>query len=161
MRRYLRKVAVHPTASKVAERLRRLGLDIEVRELADSTRTAPEAAAAVGVEVGQIVKSLVFTGDDREPFLVLCAGDRRVDVGRLGPGVWPARAEEVRASTGFAIGGVPPLGHDRALHTIVDESLRRFETVWCAAGTPHAVFPVETDALIAAIPDAVVRPVGI
>jgi prolyl-tRNA editing enzyme YbaK/EbsC (Cys-tRNA(Pro) deacylase) len=154
-------VAVHPTASKVAERLRRLGLDVEVRELADSTRTAAEAAAAVAVEVGQIVKSLVFTGDGREPFLVLCAGDRRVDVDRLGTAVRPARAAEVRASTGFAIGGVPPLGHDRPLRTIVDESLRRFETVWCAAGTPHAVFPVETDALIAAIPDAVVRPVGV
>src|SRR5262249_57043712 len=106
------------------------GLDIEVVELADSTRTAAEAAAAVEAEVGQIVKSLVFTRDGEEPFLVLCAGDRRVDTGLFG-GARAARADEVRAATGFAIGGVPPIGHDRPLHTVVDESLLRFGTVWC------------------------------
>jgi prolyl-tRNA editing enzyme YbaK/EbsC (Cys-tRNA(Pro) deacylase) len=150
---------VHPTAAKVAERLRERGLEIEVLELADSTRTAAEAAAAVDADVGQIVKSLVFTRDGGDPFLVLCAGDRRVDTGLFG-GARAARADEVRAATGFAIGGVPPLGHDRPLRTVVDESLRRFETVWCAAGTPHAVFSVPTDALIEAISDADVRPVG-
>ena len=150
---------MHPTAAKVQERLRERGLDVEVRELADSTRTAAEAAAAVGADVGQIVKSLVFRAGGGEPFLVLCAGDRRVDTSRL-DGARAANADEVRAATGFAIGGVPPLGHDRALRTIVDESLRRFDTVWCAAGTPHAVFPVSTDALIAAIEEPDVRPVG-
>jgi prolyl-tRNA editing enzyme YbaK/EbsC (Cys-tRNA(Pro) deacylase) len=150
---------MHPTAAKVQERLRERDLDVEVRELADSTRTAAEAAAAVGAEVGQIVKSLVFTHDDGRPFLILCAGDRRVDTSRL-EGARAAKADEVRAATGFAIGGVPPLGHDRALRTIVDESLRRFDTVWCAAGTPHAVFPVSTNALIAAIEEPDVRPVG-
>jgi prolyl-tRNA editing enzyme YbaK/EbsC (Cys-tRNA(Pro) deacylase) len=149
---------MHPTAAKVQERLRERGLGIEVRELSDSTRTAAEAAAAVGADVGQIVKSLVFTREGGEPFLVLCAGDRRVDTSRL-EAARAAKADEVRAATGFAIGGVPPLGHDRPLHTIVDESLRRFDTVWCAAGTPHAVFSVSTDALIAAIPEADVRPV--
>ena len=139
-------------------RLREHGLHVEVEELAQSTRTAAEAAAAVGAEVGQIVKSLVFTGEAGAPFLVLCAGDRRVDTDRLG-GV-PASAEEVRTATGFAIGGVPPLGHDRPLRTVVDESLRRFDTVWCAAGTPHAVFAVCPDDLIAAITDPDLRPVS-
>ena len=132
---------------------------MQVRELADSTRTAQEAAAAVGVGVGQIVKTLVFV-DDGGPLLCLCAGDRRVDTARLGAGVRQARGDEVREATGFAIGGVPPLGHDRPLRTVVDASLRRFDTVWCAAGTPHAVFPVDTEALIRALPAAEVREVS-
>lgn len=130
-----------------------------VRELADSTRTAQEAAAAVGVGVGQIVKTLVFV-DDNGPLLCLCAGDRRVDTAKLGVGVRQARGDEVREATGFAIGGVPPLGHERPLRTVVDESLRRFDTIWCAAGTPHAVFPVETEALFRALPAAEVREVS-
>jgi len=144
---------VHPTALKVQERLRGLGLGVETRELAESTRTAAEAAAAAGCEVAQIVKSLVFVADG-EPLLCLCAGDRRVDATKLGTGVRRASADEVREATGFAIGGVPPLGHDRALPTIVDASLRRFETVWCAAGTPNAVFPVPVERLLAALPGA-------
>jgi prolyl-tRNA editing enzyme YbaK/EbsC (Cys-tRNA(Pro) deacylase) len=142
---------VHPTAERLAERLRQRGLEIEVRTLSDSARTAPLAAAALGVEVGQIVKSLVFLRDS-EPIVVLCAGDRRVDAGRLG--LSPATADRVRQATGFSIGGVPPLGHDVELHTAIDESLRRFELVWAAAGTPHDVFAVGTDALIEAIPGA-------
>ena len=110
-----------------------------MHELAGSTRTAAEAAAAVGVEVGQIVKSLVFV-DPEGPLLCLCAGDRRVDTTKLGADVRQANGDEVRDATGFAIGGVPPIGHDRPVRTVVDESLRRFPTVWCAAGTPNAVF---------------------
>jgi prolyl-tRNA editing enzyme YbaK/EbsC (Cys-tRNA(Pro) deacylase) len=147
---------MHPTAAKLQSRLHQRGLEVEVRELPDSTRTAKEAAAAVGCEVGQIVKSLVFFRGD-EPVMVLCAGDRRVDAEALG--LRAATADEARAATGFAIGGVPPLGHERELPTVVDESLRRFETVWCAAGTPHTVFEVATEALVAAIPAADVRPV--
>jgi len=157
--RRLSAMQLHPTAQRVQARLRELGLEVEVRELADSTRTAGEAAAAVGVEVGQIVKSLVFV-DDAGPLLCLCAGDRRVDTAKLGPGVRQARGDEVREATGFAIGGVPPVGHDRPLRSVVDASLRRFETVWCAAGTPHAVFPVATEALIGAIRGADVREVS-
>jgi prolyl-tRNA editing enzyme YbaK/EbsC (Cys-tRNA(Pro) deacylase) len=149
-------VPLHPTAQKFQDRLRELGLDVEVRELANPTRTAQEAAAAVGVETGQIVKSLVFA-DDTGPLLCLCAGDRRVDTAKLGQDVRQARGEEVRDATGFAIGGVPPLGHDPPVRTVVDASLRRFDTVWCAAGTPHAVFSVATEALIAAIPQAAVQ----
>jgi prolyl-tRNA editing enzyme YbaK/EbsC (Cys-tRNA(Pro) deacylase) len=137
---------VHPTAAKLKERLATRGLQIEVRMLSDSARTAPEAAAAVGCDVGQIVKSLVFVRDGAA-VMVLCSGDRRVAARRLG--LKPASAEEAREATGFAIGGIPPLGHDRNLPTLVDSSLQRFETVWCAAGTPHAVFEVATEPLIA------------
>ncbi len=147
---------MHPTAAKLKERLHDRGLEIAVVMLSDSARTAPEAAAAVGCEVGQIVKSLVFVRDD-EPVMVLCAGDRRVDAKRLG--LRAARAERVREATGFSIGGIPPLGHDRELDTLVDASLERFDTVWCAAGTPHAVFEVDTKALISAIRGATILPV--
>jgi prolyl-tRNA editing enzyme YbaK/EbsC (Cys-tRNA(Pro) deacylase) len=150
---------LHPTAQRVADRLREVGLDVQVRELPESTRTAMEAAAAVGCDVGQIVKSLVFVADG-EPVLCLCAGDRRVDTTTLGESVRQAAANEVRAATGFAIGGVPPLGHDAPLRTVVDESLTRFETVWCAGGTPRAVFEVRLDDLVAAIPGGEVREVS-
>jgi prolyl-tRNA editing enzyme YbaK/EbsC (Cys-tRNA(Pro) deacylase) len=145
---------VHPTAAKVRERLAARGLEVEVQVLPDSTRTAQEAADACGCDVGQIVKSLVFVVDGR-PTMVLCAGDRRVSAveGR------PATAAEAREATGFAIGGIPPLGHDSGLPTIVDESLRRFDRVWCAAGTPHAVFETGIEELIAALPGATVGPV--
>jgi prolyl-tRNA editing enzyme YbaK/EbsC (Cys-tRNA(Pro) deacylase) len=148
---------MHPTAARLAARLAERGLDIEVRRLADSARTAPLAAAALGVEVGQIVKSLVFLRDG-EPELVLCAGDRRVATERLG--LTPAPAARVREVTGFSIGGIPPLGHDTELPTIVDASLRRFDTLWAAAGTPHDVFAVATAALIAALPAAEIADVS-
>jgi prolyl-tRNA editing enzyme YbaK/EbsC (Cys-tRNA(Pro) deacylase) len=142
---------MHRTARRVQERLAERGLQVEVRELPDSTRTAAEAAAAIGCEVGQIVKSLVFVSGD-EPVIVLCAGDRQVDAARLG--LARADADTAREATEFAVGGIPPLGHDRELRTIVDESLRRFDVVWAAAGTGHAVFSARTEALLAAIPRA-------
>ena len=142
---------------RVREALAEAGVDAEVRELDASTRTAPEAAAAVGCPLGAIVKSLVFV-DDAGPVLVLCAGDRRVDAAGLG--LRRAKPDVVREATGFAIGGVPPLGHPAPMRTLVDASLRRFATVWCAAGTPNAVFEVCTDDLIAALPDAEVREVA-
>jgi prolyl-tRNA editing enzyme YbaK/EbsC (Cys-tRNA(Pro) deacylase) len=147
-------VTLHPTAAKVQERLSARGLDVEVLDLPDSTRTAAEAAEACKCEVGQIVKSLVFLVDG-QPTMVLCAGDRRV----TSVDGEPASAQQVRDATGFSIGGVPPLGHDRDLPTIVDESLRRFDRVWCAAGTPNAVFEIETERLLAALPGATVQPV--
>jgi prolyl-tRNA editing enzyme YbaK/EbsC (Cys-tRNA(Pro) deacylase) len=148
---------MHPTAQRLADRLHERGLQIEVRRLSDSARTAGLAATALDVEVGQIVKSLVFLRGD-EPVLVLCAGDRRVDADRLG--LDPAPADRVRSVTGFSIGGVPPLGHDVELATMIDQSLRRFEVVWAAAGTPHDVFAIETAALISSIPDAQVLQVS-
>jgi prolyl-tRNA editing enzyme YbaK/EbsC (Cys-tRNA(Pro) deacylase) len=145
---------MHPTAAKVQERLGERGLDVEVVDLPGSTRTAAEAAAACRCELGQIVKSLVFVVDE-QPTMVLCAGDRRVSAidGE------PASAQLAREATGFSIGGIPPLGHDSDLPTIVDESLRRFERVWCAAGTPNAVFEVEVGRLLSALPGANVREV--
>ena len=148
---------MHPTAARVQERLHERVLDVEVQVLPDSTRTAGEAAAAVGCEVGQIVKSLVFMRDGR-PVMVLCAGDRRVAAERLG--LRAATADEARAATGFSIGGIPPLGHEQPLETLIDESLRRFATVWCGAGSPHAVFEADTESLIAAIPGGAVVPVA-
>jgi len=152
-------MARHPTVQRFQDRLTELGLDADVEELDASTRTAAEAAAAVGVEVGQIVKSLVFVGAEG-PVLCLCAGDRRVDTSKLGTDVRQANGEEVREATGFGIGGVPPLGHDRPVRTVVDSSLQRFPIVWCAAGTPNAVFSVSTEALIGAIPDAIVQDIS-
>jgi prolyl-tRNA editing enzyme YbaK/EbsC (Cys-tRNA(Pro) deacylase) len=107
--------------------------------------------------VGQIVKSLVFVRDE-EPVMVLCAGDRRVDAKRLG--LKAARAERAREATGYAIGGIPPLGHDRELETMIDVSLTRFRTVWCAAGTPHSVFEIGVERLIAASHGAAVLDVS-
>jgi prolyl-tRNA editing enzyme YbaK/EbsC (Cys-tRNA(Pro) deacylase) len=147
---------MHPTAQRLSRRLADDGLPIEVVTLTESAGTAAQAAAALGCEVGQIVKSLVFLRGGR-PEMVLCAGDRRVDVDRLG--LSAASADQARTATGFAIGGIPPLGHPSALPTLIDVSLRRFATVWCAAGTPHDVFEVGVEALVAAIPGAVVTDV--
>jgi prolyl-tRNA editing enzyme YbaK/EbsC (Cys-tRNA(Pro) deacylase) len=127
--------------------LHELGLDAEVVELADSTRTAPEAAAAVGCELGAIVKSLVFRGaSSGEAVLVLVSGDRRADEAALaralGEPVERADADWVRAVTGYAIGGVPPVGHPAPVRTLMDDGLERFEVVWAAAGTPRTVFPI-------------------
>ena len=150
---------LHPTVERLRERLEAAGLEVDMQELERSTRTAAEAAAAVGCELGQIVKSLVFVADGG-PVLCLCSGDRRVDTARLGNDVRQASADEVRAATGYAIGGVPPLGHDPPLRTLVDSGLLRFRRVWCAAGTPNALFEVESEALVAALPDGEVRDIA-
>ena len=122
------------------------GLVVEVVEFTESTRTAEEAARAVGATVGQIVKSLVFVADGR-PVLVLTSGANRVDlkkVARLAAAsrVEKATAEITRAATGFSIGGVPPVGHLSPLPVFVDETLLRFAVVYAAAGTPHAIFAI-------------------
>ena len=139
--------AVHPSTQRVVEAARKLGLAIEVRHFPEGTRTAQEAAQAVGGSLGQIVKSMVFLADG-EPVLVLTSGLNRVDTAKvaqhLGAGrVRRASADEVRSATGFAIGGVPPFGHTRRLTILFDSDLLQFETVWGAAGTPNAVFPIE------------------
>jgi prolyl-tRNA editing enzyme YbaK/EbsC (Cys-tRNA(Pro) deacylase) len=134
-----------PSAQKVQQALQALGMTLEVVELPDSTRTAIEAAQAVGCQVGQIVKSLVFkTKHSQQPLLVIASGSNRVDEklieARLGEPLGKADAEFVRQQTGFAIGGVPPLGHASPLLTFIDQDLLQYERVWAAAGTPHAVF---------------------
>ena len=143
---------MHPNVERVATVLREGGATGEVRELADSTRTAADAAAALGVPVGAIVKSLVFAADG-EPVLVLASGDHQVDthaVARLLGVAHVGRADAhlVRDATGFAIGGVPPVGHARPLRTVVDRHLESFGTVWAAAGTPNAVFSTTYDELV-------------
>jgi prolyl-tRNA editing enzyme YbaK/EbsC (Cys-tRNA(Pro) deacylase) len=144
---------LHPTALKFRERALAAGLDIEVVQPENSTRTAEEAAAAVGCELGQIVKSVVLVDRDG-PLLFLCAGDRRIDLAALGSEVALARGGDVKRITGYAIGGVPPLGHDRPLRTLVDSSLGRFDRLWCAAGTPRALFSVDREALLRALDGA-------
>jgi prolyl-tRNA editing enzyme YbaK/EbsC (Cys-tRNA(Pro) deacylase) len=134
------------STNAVMEAGRSVGLDLDVREFPDGTRTAADAARAIGCAVDQIVKSLVFIAD-AQPVLVLTSGGNRVDVVKLGReagavAVRKADAAEVRAATGYAIGGTPPFGHARALPVLVDRDLTRFEVVWAAAGTPRHVFPI-------------------
>lgn len=141
------------SVERVESYLRERGLEIEVLEMDKSTRTAQLAAQAIGTELGSIVKSLVFLADG-EPVLVLVAGDRRADPGKLrsllgARRVMIANADQVRQATGFAIGGVPPVAHDHPLRTLIDENLGRFETVYAAAGSPQAVFPIAYGQLVA------------
>jgi prolyl-tRNA editing enzyme YbaK/EbsC (Cys-tRNA(Pro) deacylase) len=135
------------SAQKVQDAARALGLEIAVRVMDAPTRTAEEAASACGVTVGQIVKSLVFTGAATgKPYLLLVSGTNRVNekgVARhLGEKLARPDADAVRALTGYAIGGIPPFGHDMPLATYVDADLLAFDVVWAAAGTPKAVFRV-------------------
>jgi len=135
------------SARRVQAALIELDLPADILRLADSTRTAPEAAAAVGCEQGAIVKSLVMRGvGSGEPVLVLVSGTNRADVALIeaafGEPVERPDAAYVREITGYSIGGIPPVGHPRILPTLLDEDLLRFETVWAAAGHPHAVFPI-------------------
>jgi len=133
------------SARRVQEALAAQGFAFEVREFPDSTRTSAEAAAAIGCSVAQIAKSLVFRGaQSGKAVLIVASGANRVDPAKaealLGEAIKRADADFVREATGFAIGGVPPLGHDRPLVTLIDEDLLAFEEVWAAAGTPNAVF---------------------
>jgi prolyl-tRNA editing enzyme YbaK/EbsC (Cys-tRNA(Pro) deacylase) len=144
---------MHPNVERVAQALRAGNAPGEVRELEDSTRTAVEAAAALGVPVGAIVKSLVFAADG-EPVLVLASGDHQVDTTAVAQTfgadhVGRADADLVRDATGFPIGGVAPVGHPRPLRTLVDKHLGMFDVIWAAAGTPKAVFPTTYDELVA------------
>ena len=137
--------ALSPSARRVQDALHALDLDCQVVELPGSTRTAVEAAAAVGCGVAQIVKSLVFRGKDSgRAVLVLVSGANRVDesllAGILGEGIEKASPDFVREQTGFVIGGVPPVGHLHPILTYIDTDLLQFEQIWAAAGTPHAVF---------------------
>ena len=136
-----------PAAQRVQDALIALGRPYVVRQLDRSTRTAAEAAQAVGCQVGQIAKSLVFRGQTTgSPVLAIACGANRVSEARLadllGEPVERASPEFVRETTGFAIGGVPPLGHAAALPIYIDEDLLQFDVIWAAAGTPHAVFPL-------------------
>jgi prolyl-tRNA editing enzyme YbaK/EbsC (Cys-tRNA(Pro) deacylase) len=144
---------VHPNAVRVQDALLAAGAKGSVRMLDESARTAAEAAAALGVEVGQITNSLIFIADG-EPLLVLTSGRHRVDTARVAELVGVAKvsradADFVREHAGVAIGGVSPIGHPRPLRTLVDIALNDYDVVWAAAGHTHAVFPTTYDELLA------------
>ena len=142
-----------PSAQKVQDALHEFGLDLTVLELPASTRTAVEAALAVGCDVGQIVKSLVFRGKHSSiPVLILVSGSNRVNEQTvaqvLGEPIGKADADFVRQHTGFVIGGVPPVGHSEKLRTLMDEDLLQYDQIWAAAGTPHALFQLQAQDLL-------------
>lgn len=142
------------SARRVAEAAAELSLDIKVREFPEGTRTAADAARAIGCDVAQIVKSLVFLADG-EPIVCLVSGLNRVDTSRLAAAIGAAKitradADAVRASTGYAVGGVPPFGHTTPIPVYCDRDLMTYETVWAAAGTPSAVFSVNPARLVEA-----------
>lgn len=147
----LEGVRVKQSVRRVVDALAAAGVEAEVKELSQSTRTADEAAAAIGTTVPRIVKSLVFLADG-QPLLALVSGSNRVDTSRLsealGRKIERADAATVREATGFAIGGVAPVGHPAPLEVVVDRDLLQYDVVWAAAGTPNAVFPIAPPTLV-------------
>jgi prolyl-tRNA editing enzyme YbaK/EbsC (Cys-tRNA(Pro) deacylase) len=142
----------HPNVERVVASAAARGLEVEVREFPEGTRTAAEADEAIGVDVGQIVKSLVF-GHDDDVVLALVSGENQLDESALsalagGGAVRRVDADRVRAATGFPIGGVPPFGHVEPLATFIDDDLLTFDVVWAAAGTWNHVFAVAPDELV-------------
>ncbi|HWR39581.1 MAG TPA: YbaK/EbsC family protein [Patescibacteria group bacterium] len=140
------------SAQKVQDGLNALGIVLEVVEMAESTRTSQEAAAAVGCEVAQIAKSLIFkTKEGQRPVLVVASGVNRVNEktvsARLGEKIVRADAAYVLEATGFAIGGIPPLRNEKYQAVLMDEDLMQYSEIWAAAGTPHAVFRLTPDQL--------------
>ncbi|MFH0521619.1 YbaK/EbsC family protein [Streptomyces sp. M41] len=145
--------AAHPLFAEALDELGLGDLHGRIRRFPDATRTAAEAAAAIGCELSQICKSLIFAADG-VPVLVLMDGASRVDVERVrqelgAEKVTRAKADVVRETTGYAIGGVPPFGHRTRTRVLADRSLLEHDVVWAAAGTPHTVFPMEPEALVA------------
>lgn len=139
------------SVDRVEKALADLGAEGQITELSDSARTAKEAAAALGVEVGQIASSLVFLADGA-PVMVVASGGHRVDEKRLGAllgaTIGKANANDVRAATGFAIGGVSPVALATAVPIVIDEELAAYDVVWAAAGHTHWVFPTSFDELL-------------
>jgi len=137
------------SGQKFQDLLNSLGYNYIVIEHAESTRTAQEAADRAGCELGQIVKSLIFRGKESgKPILILTSGANRVDEKRLrgyaGEAISRPDADFVRAVTGYAIGGVPPIGHIQPMETYIDEDFLQYPTIWAAAGTPNAIFELKT-----------------
>ena len=140
------------SAQRVQDRLHTLGMTCQVVELPATTRSAKDAAQAIGCQIGQIVKSLVFRGLNSDtPILALVSGANRVNEKKLSAlvaePIQKADADFVRERTGFAIGGVPPVGHREAFVTFIDQDLFQYQEIWAAAGTPHAVFKLTPDEL--------------
>ncbi len=142
-----------PRVLKVQQALQQKGLTLAIQELNDSTRTAQQAAEVVGCDVAQIVKSLIFKGKkSQHPFLVVASGGNRVSVKKLsklvGEKISKPNADFVRAQTGFAIGGVPPVGHIQQIPCYIDDDLLTHDQLWAAAGSPNALFCLSPDDLL-------------
>jgi prolyl-tRNA editing enzyme YbaK/EbsC (Cys-tRNA(Pro) deacylase) len=153
---------INPSAQKIQNILRGFGSEYKVIEFSESTRTAQEAADRVGCLLGQIVKSLIFKGlSSNKGILVLTSGANRVDENKISQymreSIGRAEPEFVRNVTGFAIGGVPPVGHAQPLETYIDEDLLQYTVVWAAAGTPNAVFQLPSADLVIITNGKVVR----
>ncbi len=157
---------MHRNVRTVVEAGRALGVDVHPREYPDGTRTAVDAALAIGVELGQIVKSLVFCVDG-EAVIALVSGDNRLDETKLarctgGEEAWREDPDTVREATGFPVGGVPPFGHRQPLRAFVDEDLLGYDELWASAGTSHHNFRITPDTLLrvtgGTVCDLAVRP---
>jgi Cys-tRNA(Pro) deacylase len=142
---------MHPNIERVRDTAHAEGVAVEVHEFPEGTKTAEDAARAVGCELDQIVKSLVFTVDG-DPVLALVSGANRLNEAKLaavaGGPIGRADADAVRRATGYPIGGVPPFAHDTRLQTYIDANLLRFDVVWASAGTPRTVFPIKPSDLV-------------
>ena len=138
------------SVERVRDALKAAGLPDIIRQFPEGTRTAVDAARAVGCDVAQIVKSMVFRQGD-EPVLILCSGANRVDIEKasaiIGGKLSPADGAWVRKTTGFAIGGVPPIGHEHGIAVLIDEDLMALSPIWAAAGSPRDVFSIEPTVL--------------
>ena len=155
------EAALAPAAQRVQEKLRETGSSCEVVMMATTARTSAEAAAAIGCSVAQIAKSLVFRAKfSGRAVLVIASGTNRVDerkiAAALGEPIGKADAEFVRDKTGYAIGGVAPVGHDRGVRIFIDEDLRQYPDIWAAGGHPHAVFRLTFDELLRLTQGAVI-----
>jgi prolyl-tRNA editing enzyme YbaK/EbsC (Cys-tRNA(Pro) deacylase) len=151
-----------PSAQRIQDTLNRLGSNYKVTEFAESTRTAQEAAERVGCQLGQIIKSMIFKGQvSNKAILVLTSGANRVYENRItqyaGEAIVRADPDFVRLKAGFAIGGVPPVGHAQSMETYIDEDLMQYSRVWAAAGTPKAVFELSSSDLVNITQGKVVR----
>ncbi|NMB97283.1 MAG: YbaK/EbsC family protein [Clostridiaceae bacterium] len=141
------------SAERVQKILNELGFELNVVEFPNSTRTAQEAANAIGCTVGQIAKSLIFKGkSSQKPILIIASGSNRVNEKsikeHIGENLKKADAEFVLEHTGFAIGGIPPVGHTTPITTFIDEDLMQYNEIWAAAGTPNAVFKLTPKILV-------------
>ncbi|KAA3648799.1 MAG: YbaK/EbsC family protein [Chloroflexi bacterium] len=144
---------LNSSAQKVQDALTALGYDLQVTEFSETTRSAQEAADAIGTTVAQIAKSLIFKGkQSNKPILIIASGINRVNEKAvkeiIGEKLGRADADFVRQHTGFAIGGVPPIGHSTEITTLIDEDLLIYEDIWAAAGTPNAVFNLTPQQLV-------------
>jgi prolyl-tRNA editing enzyme YbaK/EbsC (Cys-tRNA(Pro) deacylase) len=158
-------INLSPSALRVQQALHDIGLSLDVIELPASTRTSQEAAQAIGCQVGQIAKSIIFKSQtNNRPIMVIASGPNRVNEGTIGDlvgeTIGKADADFVRQHTGFVIGGVPPLAHTEQLETFIDQDLLQYPEIWAAAGTPHAVFRLTPADLLRMTPGKVIKVTG-